>query len=64
MDLNIIKHLNLDSINNILLEINKRDDIYIEWIDKNDYPQDFIEKCKDYKYNLLDLEKVNIDDGE
>ena len=32
----LIKHLNQESIDKILLEINRRDDFYVEWINKND----------------------------
>ncbi len=61
--LSLIKHLNQESIDKILLEINRRDDFYVEWINKNDgFDEDFIQKCKDYENNLLDLEAVNYND--
>ena len=61
--LKIIELLNTEAIEKILLEINKRDDIYVEWITKHDgHDEDFIQKCKDCKHNLLDLESVNYGD--
>lgn len=53
-----IEILSLEELDKILLAINKRDDVYVEWINKNDYNEEFIEKCKDYEYNLLNLEEI------
>ncbi|WP_294403013.1 hypothetical protein [uncultured Clostridium sp.] len=51
-----VDELTLEEVNRLLLEINKRDDIYIEWIDENDHSRDTIQKCKDCKYNLMEVE--------
>lgn len=41
-----VDELTLEEVNSLLLEINKRDDIYVEWIDENDHLEDIIQKCK------------------
>ena len=41
-----VDELTLEEVNRLLLEINKRDDIYVEWIDENDYSKDIIQKYK------------------
>lgn len=56
-----VDELTLEEVNRLLLEINKRDDIYVEWIDENDYSKDIIQKCKDYEYNLLDLTVLEVE---
>lgn len=56
-----VDELTLEEVNRLLLEINKRDDIYVEWIDENDYFKDIIQKCKDYKDNLLDLTVLEVE---
>ena len=37
-----VDELTLEEVNRLLLEINKRDDIYVEWIDKNDHSKEII----------------------
>lgn len=56
--LNKINKLTLEDLDRLLLEINNRDDIYVEWINENDRDKEFIEKCKNYEYNLLNLDEI------
>lgn len=51
-----VDELTLEEVNRLLLEINKRDDIYVKWIDENDHSKEIIQKCKDYEYNLMEVE--------
>ena len=53
-----VQKLTEEEVTELLSQINEREDFYCEWITAQWYSKEVIQKCKDWKYNLLDIETM------
>ena len=53
-----VQKLTKEEVTELLSQINEREDFYCEWITTKTYSKKVIQKCKDWEYNLLDIETM------
>lgn len=55
----LVCNMSLDRLQDLLIAINNnRSDIYVEYLDTNDYDKSVLQECKDYEYNLIDTDTL------